>query len=453
MLKVLLVLAIVGAIAEDDLQEPATLEFAACENFGEVKVTEQCECGPDTCSRGQYCLFGTCVDYPKCQCHSTHVSVKSPTPRTSPVCKDDGDPTCLASVITNGSPSCPYETETLCIIAIPPCACLNDVSPWNPDPVEGLIDFELNNFSCFDPQYRHKAENTNADVYDNDGQLLHRVSDGKHRCFDQPEAYSTSMGLCTGTTRRRCRMPDSPSPTPYPTQYPTQPAPIYPARTTRGYMTIKYGVNIKTPQVQMGIAADEAPKTETPILPQVIAGGFSEWSVCTTTCGPGEQTRTCDNPVPANGGDDCYGDWERDCDNDDCSVDGGFSDWSECSTTCGLGTQTRTCDNPVPENGGDDCDGDWEQECENENDCPVTPAPSTAPTSAVPTRYPTSAVPTRYPTGSPTINAVRRIQETDAKLLQSPVFFTIALGAIAVGFGIAGYYTTKMIFKRTHEQN
>ena len=45
------------------------------------------------------------------------------------------------------------------------------------------------------------------------------------------------------------------------------------------------------------------------------------------------------------------------------SVDGGFtlwSDWSPCTVTCGGGTTTRdrTCTNPTPQYGGNQCDGD-----------------------------------------------------------------------------------------------
>ena len=58
------------------------------------------------------------------------------------------------------------------------------------------------------------------------------------------------------------------------------------------------------------------------------------------------------------------------------SVDGGFNIWSvwtECSVTCGGGNQTRnrTCSNPEPQNGGNDCVGDLEetQAC-NTDTCP-----------------------------------------------------------------------------------
>ena len=51
-------------------------------------------------------------------------------------------------------------------------------------------------------------------------------------------------------------------------------------------------------------------------------------------------------------------------------VDGHWSDWSDygpCSTSCGPGTKTRTrtCDNPKPENGGEEClgNGSFEEEC------------------------------------------------------------------------------------------
>ena len=59
-------------------------------------------------------------------------------------------------------------------------------------------------------------------------------------------------------------------------------------------------------------------------------------------------------------------------------VDGGFTNWgdfSPCSVTCGGGSQThsRSCTNPPPSNGGQDCAGPrtQTQECNNDT-CPGT---------------------------------------------------------------------------------
>lgn len=38
-----------------------------------------------------------------------------------------------------------------------------------------------------------------------------------------------------------------------------------------------------------------------------------------------------------------------------CPINGGWSDWSVCSATCGEGIQTRTCTEPEPANDGADC--------------------------------------------------------------------------------------------------
>ncbi|RUS76193.1 hypothetical protein EGW08_016037, partial [Elysia chlorotica] len=97
---------------------------------------------------------------------------------------------------------------------------------------------------------------------------------------------------------------------------------------------------------------------------------WTEWSECSKTCGGGEQSkdRTCTNPAPSNGGEDCQGGLLE-------PVDGEWSEWtewSECSKTCGGGEQfkDRTCTNPAPSNGGEECQG-LSQETQgcNEDDC------------------------------------------------------------------------------------
>ncbi len=44
-------------------------------------------------------------------------------------------------------------------------------------------------------------------------------------------------------------------------------------------------------------------------------------------------------------------------------VDGGWSDWNRCHVECGGGIQTRTCTDPKPAYGGDNCEGISTQAC------------------------------------------------------------------------------------------
>ncbi|KAI8502229.1 hypothetical protein Bbelb_198170 [Branchiostoma belcheri] len=105
----------------------------------------------------------------------------------------------------------------------------------------------------------------------------------------------------------------------------------------------------------------------------IVDGDWSDWvdGECSVTCDDGEmtQTRTCDNPEPANGGAECTledgittgltEDRTVSCNLGNCPMDGGWSDWVDgtCTVTCGHGlmTRTRNCDNPPPTNGGDKC--------------------------------------------------------------------------------------------------
>ena len=57
----------------------------------------------------------------------------------------------------------------------------------------------------------------------------------------------------------------------------------------------------------------------------LVDGGFTEWSLfgsCSKTCGGGvmRRNRSCTNPVPANGGQDCIGPREetRNCSIEAC---------------------------------------------------------------------------------------------------------------------------------------
>ncbi|XP_060586718.1 coadhesin-like isoform X2 [Ruditapes philippinarum] len=108
---------------------------------------------------------------------------------------------------------------------------------------------------------------------------------------------------------------------------------------------------------------------------------WSSWTSCDVTCGNGKylRLRTCTNPVPMNKGSDCIGETlqSSECSKDNCPVNGQWahwSSWTSCDVTCGKGTRqrSRTCTNPVPANGGPDCTGAIRETDECSKDaCPV----------------------------------------------------------------------------------
>lgn len=113
-----------------------------------------------------------------------------------------------------------------------------------------------------------------------------------------------------------------------------------------------------------------------------IDGGWSEWTndTCSATCNTGklQQTRTCTNPAPANGGVPCVGNAQQFilCNTQPCPVNGQWTAWanSSCSAPCGTGSlvQSRACTNHAPTNGGLDCTGSATQSimC-NTQPCPI----------------------------------------------------------------------------------
>merc|ERR1712240_39658 len=111
-------------------------------------------------------------------------------------------------------------------------------------------------------------------------------------------------------------------------------------------------------------------------------GNWGEWSqftVCSKTCGTGVHSRyrECNNPPPKHGGAQCAGPSteSKSCNIQPCAVDGGWSQWSNfttCTKTCGTGIQYRyrKCNNPIPIHGGAQCVGESysAQKC-NTNPC------------------------------------------------------------------------------------
>ncbi|XP_078318954.1 uncharacterized protein LOC111119491 [Crassostrea virginica] len=122
-----------------------------------------------------------------------------------------------------------------------------------------------------------------------------------------------------------------------------------------------------------------------------INGGwsaFGPYSHCSVSCGGGNHTRsrTCTNPAPQHGGQDCVGSFTetQSCNNGPCPVNGGwsaFGSYSHCSVSCGGGnhTRSRTCTNPASQHGGKDCVGSSTETHSCNNDPCPTAAPSGVP--------------------------------------------------------------------------
>lgn len=86
-----------------------------------------------------------------------------------------------------------------------------------------------------------------------------------------------------------------------------------------------------------------------------IDGGWSEWSQCDDEC---KQYRSCNNPYPSCGGNECEGEKVRSCP-DTAKIDGGWSEWTQCEGTF----QYRDCINPSPTCGGAVCEGPVSRRC------------------------------------------------------------------------------------------
>uniref|UniRef100_A0A669PBU3 Adhesion G protein-coupled receptor B1 n=2 Tax=Phasianinae TaxID=9072 RepID=A0A669PBU3_PHACC len=91
---------------------------------------------------------------------------------------------------------------------------------------------------------------------------------------------------------------------------------------------------------------------------------WSPWSLCSSTCGRGyrDRTRTC--KPPQFGGNPCEGPEKQTkfCNIALCPVDGNWnewSSWSSCSASCSNGTQQRTRECNGPSYGGAECQGHW----------------------------------------------------------------------------------------------
>ncbi|XP_044124364.1 properdin-like [Bufo gargarizans] len=141
-----------------------------------------------------------------------------------------------------------------------------------------------------------------------------------------------------------------------------------------------------------GSAHEDRQCSDLPFCP--VDGGWGSWkkdSQCTVTCGVGRirEKRTCDNPLPRYGGQDCAGSPTRDtiCNTKiPCPIDGQWSNWQEWSP-CGLlqgetrcqkryGLQNRHRECLGTSNGGKWCEGKYREsrKCYNVDGCDLNGA-------------------------------------------------------------------------------
>uniref|UniRef100_A0A4W3GFJ9 Adhesion G protein-coupled receptor B1 n=1 Tax=Callorhinchus milii TaxID=7868 RepID=A0A4W3GFJ9_CALMI len=93
---------------------------------------------------------------------------------------------------------------------------------------------------------------------------------------------------------------------------------------------------------------------------------WSPWSLCSSTCGRGHRDRTRSCIQPQFGGNPCEGPEKQTkfCNIALCPVDGNWNDWSswsQCSASCSNGTQQRTRECNGPSFGGAECQGYWSE--------------------------------------------------------------------------------------------
>ncbi|KAM6108535.1 adhesion G protein-coupled receptor B2 [Pterocles gutturalis] len=104
---------------------------------------------------------------------------------------------------------------------------------------------------------------------------------------------------------------------------------------------------------------------------------WSPWSLCSVTCGRGARTRTRRCAAPRRGGNACEGPelQAKPCNIASCPVEGQWLEWgawSRCSVTCANGTQQRTRKCSVATHGWGECRGAHAdaRECSNPT-CPT----------------------------------------------------------------------------------
>jgi hypothetical protein len=123
------------------------------------------------------------------------------------------------------------------------------------------------------------------------------------------------------------------------------------------------------------VACPKPTPVPTPEPVDCLVGEWLPWGPCDEVCGGGEQKRNRSLTEPLHHGAACpNGTDYRTCNTNPCPVDCGVHDWTEwslCTVSCGGGSHTRTRALDAAQHGGEECPSSEETRDCNMQCCPV----------------------------------------------------------------------------------
>ena len=270
---------------------------------------------------------------PACRASWTAWSEWSPCSKTCSTGKEISTRSCRHSLTGLTSNICKGSPQKTRICTRRPCRVDGEWGPWSPCSATCSWGTRVRIRTCDHPQGQYSGQPCLGRRIAREGCYLGFCP--VHGGWSAWSSWSSCSTSCSGGVRTRNRTCSNP-------------LPQYGGKTCGGDSTQKYQCNIEPCPIHGGWTA------------------WSSWSSCSTSCSGGITTRnrTCSNPLPQYGGKTCGGDstQRQQCNTEPCLIHGGWtawSTWSHCSVTCSRGSQVRfrTCSDPTPQHGGQNCSG------------------------------------------------------------------------------------------------